>query len=265
MKNERKTHHMEPQGEHLPAPIHFRAAALPPNTVYPLHKHAGGEFVYSFKGVMEIQVAGEHFLAPPQYGVWLPPGIAHVGLNRNEAGHCSVYVAASLCHRLPGKPCALAVSPLIVAILDHLRARPVGTPHDEETDRLLHVLVDQLAHAPCAGSYLPSSSDPALGAVLQFLDTHPDDNRTMAALARLANTTERTLIRRAQRDLGMPLSEWRQRLRILKAMPLLAAGRTVESVALELGYASSSAFITMFRRLMQQTPAEFRKHSDGLR
>ena len=95
--------------------------------------------------------------------------------------------------------------------------------------------------------------------MLRFLDAHPDDNRTMAELARLANTTERTLMRRAQRDLGMPLSEWRQRLRILKAMPLLASGQTVEAVALELGYASASAFITMFRRLMQQTPAEFRK------
>jgi AraC-like DNA-binding protein len=208
---------------------------------------------------MEIQVRGEHFLAPPQYGIWLPPGVEHVGLNRNEAGHCSLYIAASLCRRLPGKPCALAVSPLIVAMLDHLRTQPTAADAREETDRLLRALVDQLAHAPCAGSYLPSSADPALATVLQFLEAHPDDNRPLVDLAKLANTTERTLIRRAQRDLGMPLSEWRQRLRILKAMPLLAGGRTVESVALELGYASSSAFITMFRRLMKQTPAEFNK------
>ncbi|AYH43989.1 helix-turn-helix transcriptional regulator [Azoarcus sp. DN11] len=259
MKHFRNMQRMEPQGEHLPAPIHFRATALPANTLFPMHKHAGGEFVYSFRGVMEIQVEREHFLAPPQYGVWLPPGVAHVGLNRNEAGYCSLYVAAPLCDRLPRNPCALAVSPLIVALLDHLRLQAPDTLRDAENTRLLQVLVDQLAHAPCAGSYLPSSSDPSLGAVLRFLDTHPDDNRTMAELARLANTTERTLLRRAQRDLGMPLSEWRQRLRILKAMPLLAAGRTVEAVALELGYASASAFIAMFRRLMQQTPAEFRK------
>lgn len=65
------------------------------------------------------------------------------------------------------------------------------------------------------------------------------------------------MIRRCQRDLGMSLSEWRQRLRILRAMPLLASGRSVESVALDLGYSSSSAFITMFRQRMKQTPAEF--------
>ena len=248
---------MEPHGEQLPAAIHFRAAALPANTIYPLHRHAGGEFVYSFMGIMEIQVAGTHFLAPPQYGIWLPPGIAHVGLNRSEAGHCSLYVDHALCTRLPAKPCALAVSPLIVAMLDHLRMLPDASRGTAETERLLQVLVDQLAAAPCAGSYLPSSTEPRLSAVLAFLEAHPDDNRPLAELARLANTTERTLIRRAQRDLGMPLTEWRQRLRILKAVPLLAAGRSVESVALELGYASSSAFIAMFRRLMRQTPAEF--------
>lgn len=251
------TTRMEPQGEHLPATIHFRAAALPANTVYPLHKHAGGEFVYSFMGVMEIQVAGAHFLAPPQYGIWLPPGVAHVGLNRSEAGHCSLYIDRTLCEPLPAVPCALAVSPLIVALLDHLRMQPDAARRTTETSRLLHVLVDQLAQAPCAGSYLPASTDPALGAVLAFLEAHPDDNRPLPELATLANTTERTLIRRARRDLGMSLSEWRQRLRILKAMPLLTSGRSVESVALELGYASSSAFIAMFRRLMQQTPAEF--------
>lgn len=250
---------LQPQGEQLPAAIHFRAAAVPANAIYPRHKHAAGEFVYSFKGIMEIQVAGEHFLAPPQYGIWLPPGVEHVGLNRNEAGHCSLYVAPPQSGRLPAKPCALAVSPLIVALLDHLRMRPAGSIAGAENERVLQVLVDQLAGAPCAGSYLPSSSDPALAAVLQFLEAHPDDNRPLPALARLAHTTERTLIRRARRDLGMPLSEWRQRLRILKAMPLLAAGRKVESIALELGYASASAFITMFRRLMKQTPAEFRK------
>lgn len=250
---------LQPQGEELPSAIHFRAAAVPANAIYPRHKHAAGEFVYSFKGVMEIQAAGEHFLAPPQYGVWLPPGVEHVGLNRNEAGHCSLYIAPPQSGRLPAKPCALAVSPLIVALLDQLRTQPTESIDSAEHERLLQVLVDQLVRAPCAGSYLPSSSDPALAAVLQFLEAHPDDNRPLAELAQLAHSTERTLIRRAQRDLGMPLSEWRQRLRILKAMPLLASGQKVEAIALELGYASASAFIAMFRRLMQQTPAEFRK------
>ena len=39
----------------------------------------------------------------------------------------------------------------------------------------------------------------------------------------------------------------------------LEAGDKVESIALDLGYGSASAFITMFRRLMNVTPDEFRR------
>jgi AraC-like DNA-binding protein len=123
------------------------------------------------------------------------------------------------------------------------------------------VVVDQLALAPRAGSYLPSSDDPLLAPVLLALQATPGDNRSLAEWAQLVHTTERTLVRRCQRDLGMGLLEWRQRLRIVKALPRLEAGEKVEAIAFDLGYASVSAFIAMFRRLMGVTPDVFRKGS----
>ncbi|MCB2040609.1 MAG: helix-turn-helix domain-containing protein, partial [Rhodoferax sp.] len=69
--------------------------------------------------------------------------------------------------------------------------------------------------------------------------------------------------RRCQRDLGMSLTEWRQRLRVVKALPRLEAGDKVETIAFDLGYGSASAFIAMFRRLMDVTPDEYRKTVEG--
>ena len=43
------------------------------------------------------------------------------------------------------------------------------------------------------------------------------------------------------------------------ALAQLERGRTVESIALDLGYSSASAFIGMFRRLMGVSPDEYRK------
>jgi AraC-like DNA-binding protein len=57
----------------------------------------------------------------------------------------------------------------------------------------------------------------------------------------------------------MNFAEWRQRLRVVKAMPMLESGMKVETIALDLGYSNASAFISMFRRLMGVTPDEFRK------
>lgn len=260
MKNRIAKHlHLPPFTEALPAPIFFRTACMPAEATYPQHRHAWGEFVYSFSGVMEVKLSDRHYLAPPQYGIWLPPDVEHVGMNRYEACHCSLYIARPFSDQLPDTTCALSVSPLLRALLDHLRQHPPGLPRTKHEERLLQVVVDQLAAAPCAGSYLPTSDDPLLGPVLSALEANPADNRSLLELARTANTTERTLMRRCQRDLGMSFAEWRQRLRVVKAMPLLEAGHKVEAIALDLGYATASAFITMFRRMTKITPDEFRK------
>ena len=247
----------------LPAPIFFRATWVPAETAYPQHRHAWGEFVYSFSGVMEVKLADRHHTAPPPYGIWLPPQVEHTGLNHPETCHCSLYVSAPLCAALPTEACVLIASPLLRALLDHLRQWPTNAPPSAAHDRLLQVVVDQLAQAPRAGSYLPTSDDPLLAPLLQSLMAAPGDNRSLADWATAMHTTERTLVRRCQRELGMSLVEWRQRLRVVKALPRLEAGDKIEAIAFDLGYASVSAFIAMFRRLMGVTPDAFRKGSVG--
>ncbi|MEC7536809.1 MAG: helix-turn-helix domain-containing protein, partial [Pseudomonadota bacterium] len=50
---------------------------------------------------------------------------------------------------------------------------------------------------------------------------------------------------------------WRQQLRLQKALELLAEGRPVTSVAIDLGYESPSAFIAMFRRTLGAPPTQY--------
>lgn len=256
---------LAPYATELPAAIVFRSAPMPAHAVYPQHRHPWGEFVFAVSGVLELQFEGGHYLVPPQFGIWLPPGIEHLGQNRQAVWHSSVYVSAALCAALPGEVTALAVTPLIRELLEHLRRSvPAQVPEADEA-RLLQVLVDLLAKAERVGSYLPASSDPVVQQVQAVFEAFPGDERSLAELAAHANTSERTLMRRFQRDLGMTFAEWRQRLRVVKAMPLLAQGLTVERIALEFGYASSSAFITMFRRLTGEMPDEYRRrcHDGG--
>lgn len=232
---------------------------MPADSEYPSHTHDWGEFVYSYRGVMEVKIGEHHYLAPSQYGLWLPPRIEHQGLNRYEASHCSLYVSAPFTGDLPKVPCALEVTQLTRSILEHLRILTLTSPYSQSDERLLQVLVDQLISAKCAGSYLPGSADPILGPILDFIERNPGDAQSLSQLARLFHTTERTVMRRAKRDLGMPLSEWRQRLRTVEAMKRLDSGTKIESIALDLGYASASSFIAMFKKLVGVTPDEYRR------
>jgi AraC-like DNA-binding protein len=251
-------HIRTPLDETLPHPVYFRTDSLLPDSSYPRHRHHGGEFVYAFSGVMELQLEGRHYLAPPQYGIWIPPRVAHVGLNRHEATFCSLYLARERCSRLPREACAVAVGPLLKALLEQLRARRIDTPRKPSDERLVEVLVDELEAAPRQGTYLPTSEDPLLRPILTTLEARPDDQRTLAEWASAVHATERTLVRRCQRDLGMSFGEWRQRLRVVRALALLEEGRSVESIALDLGYGSSSAFIAMFRRMTGSSPDKLR-------
>jgi AraC-like DNA-binding protein len=83
-------------------------------------------------------------------------------------------------------------------------------------------------------------------------------------LAERINMTERTLARYSQKELGMSLHEWRQRLKVMKAMTMLNQGKTIESIAFDLGYASASAFIYMFKRWMGFTPDQFQNSINKL-
>jgi len=51
--------------------------------------------------------------------------------------------------------------------------------------------------------------------------------------------------------------QWRRRMRLMHALRLLAAGRGVTEVGLEVGYSSTSAFIAAFKRELGTTPFRY--------
>jgi len=55
----------------------------------------------------------------------------------------------------------------------------------------------------------------------------------------------------------MSFGAWRQQVRLLRALELLAAGEAVTGVAFDLGYESPSAFIAMFRRNLGASPTRY--------
>ncbi|MBE9640315.1 AraC family transcriptional regulator [Salipiger mangrovisoli] len=244
-----------PFRDQLPAPIFFRLEHMPDNATYPAMQHPWGEFVYSFSGVTELRLEGQHLLAPPHMGFWIPPGVRHVGFNRRAAVHFSAYISEDLCEAMPRRTCSLLVTPLLRALLDSLEtAEFTGAPAQA---RLLRVMVDELAACAIADSFVPETTDPRLAPLLDALREAPADPRSNSQLARDFGLSERTLARRCTQELGMSLNEWRQRVRVVRSVSLLQEGASVESVALDLGYGTASAFIAMFRRITGSSPARF--------
>lgn len=241
----------------LPVPLFLRTTLIPNDVIFPEHTHSWGEFVYSHNGVVQVMVDEKRYLVPPQYGVWIPPDKYHLGLNRLEVLQSSLYVTNDLCSRLPSEPLALLVSPFMRSLLEHARESTLDYTSQRHL-RLLTVFLDELTEAPRAGTFLPASDDPVLQNILDHLEKHPQDNRSVNELAQEANITERTLARKCRQDLGMVLTEWRNRMRVVNAIVMIEEGKSIESIASEFGYSSASAFIAMFKRLTGATPASYR-------
>ena len=62
-----------------------------------------------------------------------------------------------------------------------------------------------------------------------------------------------------RRETGLSLSTWRQQACLFAALPRLAGGEAVTSVALDLGYENVAAFTTMFRRMLGKAPRNYLK------
>ncbi|NGM48438.1 AraC family transcriptional regulator [Caulobacter sp. 602-2] len=237
-----------------PLPVSFRTERFHSGTAFPRKRQPWAELNYALSGVCEIEVAGTRYLSPPAYGIWIPPQVEHEAWNREEMTYVTVYVDAALCGSLPASVRTIALSPLLKAILADFAARGVTSPKSAEDQRLALVLVDQIGLAPRYDTYLPVTDDPLVARVVAALDANPQDRRSLAEWARMAEVTERTLSRRWREATGITFNEWRQRQKLVVGLSLLKSGLQVQQVAIRLGYNDASAFIAMFRRLTGYSP-----------
>jgi AraC-like DNA-binding protein len=58
-------------------------------------------------------------------------------------------------------------------------------------------------------------------------------------------------------ETGLSFVAWRQQACLVAALPRLAAGESVTTVAMALGYDNPAAFTTMFKRLLGVPPRNY--------
>lgn len=222
----------------------------------PRHHHARGQLLGAEHGLLTVDAGQSRWVVPATHAVWIPPDTPHGITSHGPYSGWSVYVAVSACYLLPDKPCTLAMT----GLLREAVARAAGfqemtlTPSQE---RLAGVIIDEIGALPEVDLGLPMPQDPRLIRIAHALTARPDEDRRLEAWAAWAGISSRTLSRRFSAETGFSFSEWRQRVRLLRALELLAAGKPVTAIALELGYDNVSAFIALFSQVFGTTPGRY--------
>ena len=108
--------------------------------------------------------------------------------------------------------------------------------------------------------WLAGARDAAVSRALGALHRHPVKAWTLDSLAREAGVSRSALAERFAKYLGVSpmsyLTDWRLEL---GAEALRTSSRSVQSIAIEVGYESEAAFNRAFKRRFEQPPARYRR------
>lgn len=229
--------------------------SLPNQAIHTQHAHPWVQLSYAAEGVLMVDTPHARFVAPPNRAVWIPPGLTHGVQCAAGTQIRSLYIAPAA---IPPRSCEVVhISPLLRELI--LAFSQFEEEYDEAgaEGRLVSVLLDRLAMAPACALMLPWPADERLAGICRYLARHPDCRRPMQHFSRQLGVSDKTLGRYFVRDTGMSFRQWRQRARLLAALPLLEQRQRITDVALACGYDSLSAFIAAFSQLLGCTPGDF--------
>jgi AraC-like DNA-binding protein len=239
-------------------PVVVRSREYEDGHVVPSHDHQRAQLIFAANGVMEVTVAQGMFLVPPQRAVWVPSRTRHQMRARGQVTFRTVYIWTDFCPpHLPAEPRSVHVSGLLRELILRASEIPVGAESEPRNLRLLQLLVDEIEVTPERALHLPTGKDPRLARICEALLANPGDDKDLADWADLAGASTRTLARLFKSEMGISFVTWRQQLRVLAALPRLAAGEPVTVVAMDLGYETQGAFAEVFRRILGSTPSTY--------
>jgi len=223
------------------------------------HRHGRSQLLHALSGVVMVSTDSGRWMVPPEHAIWLPAGVEHAVDMLGEVQMRSIYVRPGAIAGLPEDLRVFAISGLMRSLILEAMALPRDMVPAGRDGLVLDLLLHEIPNLPERPLALPLPADPRLARVCrQFLEA-PSPHARIDAWAKAAGMSRRSFTRRFHRETGLTLSMWRQQACIFAALPRLADGAPVTTVALDLGYDSVAAFITMFRRMTGEPPRAWRR------
>jgi AraC-like DNA-binding protein len=230
---------------------------FPSGHAIPEHLHPEDQLVFASAGVMTVRTSQGIWVVPPLRAVWIPAGMRHSIRTAGAVSMRTLYLIPALARKEPAMCFVMNVSPLLRELLLHACHSPRLHKKIPAERRLIEMIVDQLAIASSVPLQLPQPRDRRAARIVDRLIAEPGLQKTLERHCKDCGASKRTVQRLFVAQTHMTFAKWRQQLRLLHAMQLLASGEKVTSAALEAGYNSTSAFISMFRKQLGKTPGRY--------
>jgi len=227
------------------------------------HSHVEDQLLFASEGVMTLETNEGIWVVPPLRAVWIPAETAHGVTMSGRVSMRTLYLLPGLCRTLPRRSLVINTGSLLRELILHacqfskLRRRVAAERH------VIDLILDQLRLFESVPVQLPSPRDSRARKLADILRANPREQRPLEVLSMECGASKRTMQRLFAEESAMSFSRWRQRARLIHAMQSLAAGQSVTNAALDAGYSTASAFISMFRKQLGTTPTRYLAAADG--
>lgn len=240
--------------DHVPRAIVAIGNDFPDGHLIAPHHHRRGQLISGASGVVVLSTASGTWVMPPQRGMWIPPATTHHVRMVGPVSLQSLYLEPDATDGMPTRCHVVEISPFMRSLMTEAMKAPLAY----DLAGRAGVLMDLIQHEMRCLPVLPLSlhypaQGPLAARCMRFIDA-PSVHETIDDWAWDLGLSRRTFTRLFRRETGMSFVEWRQQACLLGAMPRLAAGEPVTTVAIDLGYENPAAFTTMFKRVFGRPP-----------
>jgi AraC-like DNA-binding protein len=223
----------------------------------PTHRHSRSQLLHALTGVVMVSTGKGRWMVPPEHAIWLPAGIDHSVEMQGDVAMRSIYVRPDALEGLPRDLRVVAVTSLMRSlIVEAVTLKPNPDPATR-AGMVMGLLLHEIPNLPPRPLGLPFPAEPRLAALCRSFVAAPSPHATIDGWAETLGMSRRSFTRAFQRETGLSLSTWRQQACLFAALPRLADGEPITSVALDLGYESVPAFTTMFKRMLGEPPRSY--------
>ncbi|MGB9108393.1 MAG: helix-turn-helix transcriptional regulator [Telluria sp.] len=241
----------------LPRRVTAVPSAMQHGETIEAHSHPWVQLLYASDGTMRVRTDAGVWIIPPRRALLIAPGVLHEVAMLSHVNMRTLYIDAGAAAGLVEDCRVLEVSPLLRELILALALLPVDYAPEGRGADLARLILSELAAMETVPIAVPWPRDRRLQALCTDIMARPGNPRRLDDLALDVGASARTLIRLFPKETGLPYRQWVQQVHLAHAFEMLARGVGVGTVARSLGYASPSAFTSMFRRLLGRTPQHY--------
>ncbi len=241
----------------VPRPVVGFEDEYPSGYVDPAHSHQRAQLLYSCAGVTTVVTDTSTYAVPPQRALWLPAGMTHEVSCRGHVSPRTLYIDPEVAGEKSAECRLIEVSDFLKALILEVVTfdnRQRITPREEKIIDLLLAEIDMM---PTALYQVRMPWDKRLARACRSIIEDPSTQSDLDELAKIACMSRRAFTRLFKHETGMSFAVWRQQMRLIEALSLISAGRSVTMAAYDVGYNSPSAFTAAFHRTFGVSPSYY--------